>query len=161
MKEMNIYNLNQIKLFVYDFDGVMTNNKFTLDVHGNEQVSLNRSDGLAISMLKEIGYKQLIMSTENSQLVALRAKKLGIDYLIGIENKFDELRKYVSSLHLKFSQVAYVGNDTNDFEAMNLVHLRICPKDAQNSIKEICHLVLDKNGGEGVIREILFRLNGV
>jgi 3-deoxy-D-manno-octulosonate 8-phosphate phosphatase KdsC-like HAD superfamily phosphatase len=42
MIEENPYNFDQIKLFVYDFDGVMTNNKFILDTHGNEQVSLNR-----------------------------------------------------------------------------------------------------------------------
>ena len=56
--------MNKIKLIVYDFDGVMTDNCALVDEKGNELVKVNRSDGLAISKIKEKGIKQIILSTE-------------------------------------------------------------------------------------------------
>ena len=57
--------MNKINLIVYDFDGVMTDNCALVDEKGNELVKVNRSDGLAISKIKEKGIKQIILSTEN------------------------------------------------------------------------------------------------
>ena len=73
---MNNQNLNyeKIKLFVYDFDGVMTNNKAYVDNQGNEFVQVNRADGLGISE-KKIGFKQIILSSEKNLVVSARAKK--------------------------------------------------------------------------------------
>lgn len=42
----------KIKLIVYDFDGVMTNNRVYVDQHGNETVQVKRADGLGISGIK-------------------------------------------------------------------------------------------------------------
>tara|TARA_B110000967_G_scaffold207664_1_gene257587 strand:- start:1131 stop:1613 length:483 start_codon:yes stop_codon:yes gene_type:complete len=153
MKE-EISNLKQVRLFVYDFDGVMTDNTFILDEKGNEQVSLNRSDGLAVAEIKKRGYKQIILSTENSEIITLRARKLAINCLIGIDNKLLALKEYLNSEMLEFTEIAYVGNDNNDLEAMSHAKVRICPNDAQNSIKEISNIILERNGGQGVIREI-------
>ena len=150
----NISILKQVRLFVYDFDGVMTDNTFILDEKGNEQVSLNRSDGLAIAEIKKRGYKQIIISTENCDIIELRAKKLGIKCFIGIDDKLLALKEYLSSEMLEFTEIAYVGNDINDLEAMSHAEFRICPKDAANSIKEISNILLESNGGKGVIREI-------
>ena len=58
--------LKDIKLLVYDFDGVMTDNKVIVDENGKESVVCNRSDGLAIKLIKEMGIAQLIMSTERN-----------------------------------------------------------------------------------------------
>jgi len=149
-----ISSLKHIKLFVYDFDGVMTDNTFILDGKGNEQVSLNRSDGLAIAEIKKRGYKQIILSTENFNAITLRAKKLDIDCLIGIDDKLLALKKYLDYKMLEFTEIAYVGNDINDLEAMSHAKVRICPNDAENSIKEISNIILERNGGKGVIREI-------
>lgn len=152
--------LSNIKLFVYDFDGVMTDNTFTLDEQGKEKVALNRSDGLAVAEMKKRGYGQIILSTENSQIIKHRAKKLGIKSFIGIDDKLKTLKQYQQDQNLEFSQIAYVGNDINDFEAMSLAKVKICPNDAQNSIKKISDIILDQKGGKGVIREILFLLTG-
>jgi YrbI family 3-deoxy-D-manno-octulosonate 8-phosphate phosphatase len=138
--------ISRVKLFVYDFDGVMTNNTFILNEQGKEQVSLNRSDGLAVAQIKERGYKQIILSTENSKIISHRAKKLGITSLIGIDDKFKVLSEYLNAHNLEFSQIAYVGNDINDFDAMSNAAVKICPNDAQNSIKNISDIILEQNG---------------
>ena len=65
-----------IKCIFYDFDGVMTDNKVILSETGEELVTVNRSDGLAISYFKKLNVKQYIISTEKNQVVSKRAKSL-------------------------------------------------------------------------------------
>ena len=77
--------LKNIKLLVYDFDGVMTDNKVYIDQNGNEFVQVNRADGLAISEIKKLLIDQIIISTEKNSVVLLRAKKLGIKCFVGCE----------------------------------------------------------------------------
>lgn len=156
MKHKSIKN---IKLFVYDFDGVMTDNKVYLDQNGNEMVKVNRGDGLAVSEIKKLGYLQLILSTEQNIVVEKRASKLRIPFIQGSKNKSLELRSYCQTNKIDLSDVAFVGNDLNDFEVMKIVGFSICPSDAQSEIKLLADLVISKNGGDGVIRELLSKIN--
>ena len=83
-----------VKLIVYDFDGVMTDNKVILSEDGLESVIVNRSDGLAVSRLKSCGIPQVILSTEKNKVVAKRAQKLGIPLIQGVSDKSESLRRY-------------------------------------------------------------------
>jgi len=147
--------LNIYQLIVYDFDGVMTDNKAIVDQYGNESVIVNRSDGLAISKLREIGIQQVIMSTEENEVVQRRAGKLKIHCLNGIKNKLLILKKYLIENNIPNDKVIYFGNDINDLEAMRYIGLPIAPADAHKQIKEISKIVTEKRGGDGVIREFL------
>lgn len=149
-----------INLFIYDFDGVMTNNTFILDSNGEESVNLNRSDGMAIQMIKSLGIKQIIMSTENSDLVKYRANKLKIDCFFGVDNKLKKVNEIIKDNKLKPINIGYIGNDINDLEAMTKVGLRMCPSDSEKSILDICNYILDRKGGNGVIRELYFKITG-
>ena len=60
----------KIKLIVYDFDGVMTDNKVYVDQDGREMVQVNRSDGLGVSEIKKLGIEQIIISTEKNSVVS-------------------------------------------------------------------------------------------
>ena len=125
----------QIELLVYDFDGVMTDNTVYVNEEGNETVS-NRSDGLAISKIKKLSVKQIIISTEKSKVVSARAKKLNIDCFTGIENKESVLKEFCSQNEINLKKVGYVGNDINDLEAMKLVGTTFCPSDSHPKIKK-------------------------
>jgi len=144
-----------IKLIIYDFDGVMTNNKVYVDQNGKEMVQVNRGDGLGVSEIKKLGIKQIIISTEANPVVSKRAKKLGISCLQGIDNKKDALLDYCRENNFDLKQVAYVGNDINDKDVMETVSITFCPADAHDSIKGISNHVLKTKGGDGVIRELL------
>jgi len=146
--------LKNIKLIAYDFDGVMTDNSVYLDENGNEMVKVNRSDGLAISLIKNIGIDQIILSSENNPIVKKRADKLRIECIYGIENKAKSLKKYIEMKNIEPSNVAFVGNDINDLDVMKIVALSIAPDDANKVVKEIAHYITKSVGGKGVIREI-------
>ena len=150
--------MNSIKLLVYDFDGVMTDNKVYVDQNGNEMVQVSRADGLGIAEIRKLGIQQIILSTETNPVVSARAEKLDLFCLQGIDDKAQGLIDYCKNHHLGLGDVAYVGNDINDLEVMKLVGTTFCPADAHTSIKEISQYILESKGGDGVAREIFDKL---
>jgi 3-deoxy-D-manno-octulosonate 8-phosphate phosphatase (KDO 8-P phosphatase) len=144
-----------IKLIVYDFDGVMTDNKVYVNQNGDEMVQVNRADGLGVSEIKKTGIEQIVISTEINPVVSTRAKKLGINCLQGIDNKKDALEGYCFDNQIDLKNVIYIGNDINDKEVMGIVGKTYCPADAHDSIQSISNYVLKTKGGDGVIRELL------
>ena len=147
--------ISEIELFVYDFDGVMTDNKVIVDQYGNESVVVNRGDGLAISCFEKKKIPQLILSTETNPVVQKRADKLKIECLHGIESKKDALVQYLNEKEIDNNNVLYVGNDLNDLEVMEFVGIPIAPADADKRVKSISKIVTKAKGGDGVIRELL------
>ena len=147
--------MKSISLIIYDFDGIMTDNKVYIDQNGNETVQVNRADGLGVAEIKKLGLQQIIVSTEMNPVVSVRAKKLNLPYLQGVENKSFAISKYCKQNKISMNNVAYVGNDINDYEAMKIVGTTFCSADAHQKIKLISHHVLMSKGGEGVVREIL------
>lgn len=149
---------SKIKLIIYDFDGVMTDNTFILDKYGNESVKLNRSDGFAISELKKLNIKQIILSTEKNNIVKIRARKLKINCYNDIKNKEIFLKEYSVRKNIKFGEICYVGNDINDYDAMKNCKYKFCPSDAVTKIKKISDFILPSKGGDGVIRDFYEKL---
>ena len=151
--------LKNIDLIVYDFDGVMTDNKVYLDQDGKETVQVNRGDGLGISEIKKLGIEQIIISTEKNPVVMKRSEKLGIGCMQGIENKKAALIDYCENNNFDLQNVAYVGNDINDKEVMEIAGTTYCPLDAHKSIQDISDNILKTKGGDGVVRELLDLIN--
>tara|TARA_B100001113_G_C21118406_1_gene626339 strand:- start:705 stop:1184 length:480 start_codon:yes stop_codon:yes gene_type:complete len=154
---MKIFN-RKISLIVYDFDGVMTDNRAMIFNNGDEAVFINRSDGLAIEKIKSLGIIQIIISTEKNNIVLKRAKKLNIPAINGVRSKVKELKKYVENNEISLSETAFVGNDLNDLDVMNVVGLRIAPSDSAKEILNIADYITKTKGGFGVIREFYSKL---
>ena len=147
--------LENIDAFIFDFDGVLTNNLVFVDQDGKESVSCNRSDGLAFDVLRKLKKPSYILSTEKNPIVSARAKKLKIQAIQGVEDKVEELLSLAKSKGYNLSRVLYVGNDINDYKAMKLCGYSACPSDSHEKIRSIATFVLQKKGGNGVIRELL------
>ena len=147
-------NIKDFELIVYDFDGVMTDNKVYVDQDGKEMVQVNRADGLGVSIIKKLGIEQIIISSERNPVVSVRAKKLKIFCINKVDDKKNILLEFCVKNNFSLQNVAYVGNDINDLEVITIVGYSFCPADAHESIKEIADYVLQKSGGNGVIREL-------
>ena len=132
----------------------MTDNKVYVDQNGNELVQVSRADGLGVSEIKKLGIEQIIISTETNLVVSKRAQKLGIKCLQGIENKKKILLDFCKNNNYDLQNVAYIGNDINDKDVMEIVGISFCPADAHQSILNISDHVLITKGGDGVIREL-------
>ncbi len=143
----------EIRLALYDFDGVMTDNKVMIYENGFESVIVNRSDGLAVKLINELNVKQIIVSSESNKVVNKRAQKLGIECKQNVENKASAVEKLSKDLSIMKDEIAFIGNDLNDFEAMKIVGFPLCPSDASQEIKDISKEILPSKGGSGVIRD--------
>ena len=144
-----------IELIIFDFDGVLTDNKVIVDQLGNESVIVNRTDGLAFDVLKKLDYKLFILSTEKNPVVTARANKLSIPVIQGTDRKKDILLKMHEKKQIDLTKTMYIGNDLNDYNAMKICSTKCCPADSHPKIKEISDIVLTTNGGNGVVREIV------
>ena len=148
-------NINDIKVFVFDFDGVLTNNMVYLDQNGKESVSCSRGDGLAFDVLRKLKKTAYILSTEKNTVVSARAQKLQISVLQGAENKVSGIQEIIKKENCKLENILYVGNDLNDYRVMDICGFTACPADSHKKIKQISSIVLKTNGGCGVVRELL------
>jgi len=149
-----------IDLIVYDFDGVMTDNRVLTLQDGTEAVFANRSDGFAVRRMNEMGIKQVIISTETNPVIKARAEKIGIPCLQGIGNKLTILKKYISENNIDKGKVVFIGNEINDVEAMSYVGLPVAPADAYPEVKDMAMIVLKARGGKGVVREFFSLIKG-
>jgi D-sedoheptulose 7-phosphate isomerase len=147
-----------LDLIVYDFDGVMTDNRVYVSQSGDEAVSCNRSDGLAVGMIRGAGVPQLIISTEVNEVVSARARKLGLDVIQACDDKAQSLAEFCDNNNYNLSRVLYVGNDVNDLAAMRLAGYPVSPSDGHPSIRSMAKIVVSAPGGAGVIRELADRL---
>ncbi len=153
--------MKEIKLIVYDFDGVMTDNHVFVDENGKETVMVNRGDGWGVNMIRDMGIRQVIISTEVNPVVARRAAKLKLDVIHGVDDKRITLIKYCEQEGIDLQDVMYIGNDLNDYEAMNVAGVKGVPADAEPEVKRIADWVSKKNGGDGVVRDLARTLSEV
>jgi YrbI family 3-deoxy-D-manno-octulosonate 8-phosphate phosphatase len=147
--------ISDIDVFVFDFDGVLTNNLVYLDQDGRESVCLSRSDGLAFDALRKLDKHSLILSTEKNPVVNFRAEKLKIKAIFGVKDKAKVFLNLAERNGYNLDKVLYVGNDINDYNIMRCCGISVCPADSHIKIKEISDIVLNTCGGKGVVRELL------
>lgn len=150
-----------VKLIVYDFDGVMTDNRVFVDQEGRESVAANRSDGLGIGIIKKLGIIQTILSTETNPVVKARAAKIGIQATQAVADKGATIVELAASNDVSLAEVLFMGNDINDATAMNLCGFKVAPADAHPSILALADYVTEAHGGFGAIRELADVLRAV
>ncbi|MDC1450359.1 HAD hydrolase family protein [Candidatus Thioglobus sp.] len=153
--------IDNVQVFVFDFDGVLTNNLVHLDQDGKEFVTCSRSDGLAFDVLRKLNKSVYILSTERNSVVTARANKLNIKAIQGVSNKVKSLSEAAKKDNFEMQNVLYVGNDLNDYKVMQSCGFSVCPSDSHQKIKEISDIILETTGGNGVVRELLENILGL
>ena len=148
-----------IKLFATDVDGVLTDAGMYYDNNGNELKKFNTHDGMAFKILKEKGIFTAMITSEKTNIVKLRASKLQVDYLFqGVKGgeKLEVLKKICIEKNMSLSEVAYIGDDINDYNVLSSVGFPACPMNAITNIKNIEGIThLSKSGGDGAVREFV------
>jgi N-acylneuraminate cytidylyltransferase len=145
-------------LVVFDFDGVMTDNRVWVGEHGDEWVACNRSDGLGLERLRRLGLDLFVLSTEPNSVVASRCRKLGLPFEQGVRDKADRLQSLLRERGVAPSDVVYVGNDINDTDCMRIVGCGVAVADAHPDVRRAADVRLTRPGGHGAVRELCDRL---
>ncbi len=148
--------MDNIKLIVSDIDGVWTDGSFYYDANGDALRKFSTKDSFGVSLCRLANIPLLIVSGEESNIVQKRLIKLGVDnFRLGTLNKLEYLSSYCSNHNINISDVAYLGDDMNDYNLIDQVGIFACPADAYIKVKERSHLVLKTSGGYGVFREFV------
>lgn len=149
----------QIKLFLCDVDGTLTDGGMYYSETGDEQKRFNTRDGMGFQLLREACIKTGIITSENTRIVENRAKKLKLDYLRQSKRdggKVAAAQEICDELGITLSEVAYIGDDINCFDLLSAVAVAACPADAMPKVKAIPGIrVMTKKGGEGCVREFI------
>jgi N-acylneuraminate cytidylyltransferase len=144
----------RIELVVFDFDGVMTDNRVWVDENGHEQVAANRSDSEGLAQMRKAGVEAMVLSKETNPVVAARCRKLNLPMLQGINDKAMVLRNYLKEAQVDPQHVVYLGNDTNDLPCFEVVGCAVAVADSQPVVLRQADLVLSRAGGHGAVREL-------
>lgn len=151
--------LKNIRAVVLDVDGVLTNGQLIYDSSGNEYKSFSVLDGLGIKKLMAIGIQVAIVTGRESNIVARRAKELGIEHVYqDVSAKDEVLNALVGTLGIPSVETLYIGDDEPDMPAMRIVGVAVAVANAVDAVKTIADYVTEKPGGEGAVREVCERL---
>ncbi len=144
------------KLILTDIDGVWTDGGMYYDQTGNEWKKFNTSDSAGVLFAKKLNIPVGIITGEDTEIVKKRAKKLKINFLfMGVSDKVKIAHQIIEKLNISFEEVAYIGDDINDFFLLKKVGFSASPQNAPDYIKNIVDFVTKKKGGEGAFREFV------
>jgi 3-deoxy-D-manno-octulosonate 8-phosphate phosphatase (KDO 8-P phosphatase) len=143
-----------VRLVVFDFDGVFTDNTVWTDDAGNEWVRSWRGDGLGLEKLRQAGIPSWVVSTEIHPVVSRRCEKLGIPCRQGLTDKQAALEALANEVGVALRDVAYVGNDVNDAGCLRVVGIPIVVQDAHPDVVPLARYRTRTAGGFGAVREV-------
>lgn len=146
--------LAAVRLVVFDFDGVFTDNAVWVFEDGREAVRCTRADGIGLDMLRRLGIALAIISTETNPVVSARARKLKLRCIQSCADKRAAVAELAAELGVALTETAFVGNDVNDLPALQVVGVPVVVADAHTDV--LAHAVLrtHRPGGHGAVREL-------
>ncbi len=156
--------MKNIKVFLTDVDGCMTDGGMYYTESGDEFKRFCVYDGMGIVLLRKAGVPCGILTSENTNIGLKRGKKLGLEYVYtgvgrvvdGVKmTKLDAAKKICEELGITLENVCFVGDDVNDLDLLQQAGVAACPANAVAVVKAVTGIIqLTKKGGEGAIREI-------
>lgn len=147
--------LRRLRLFAMDVDGVLTDGGMYYGESGEELKKFHTRDGMGIKLLQAEGIVTAIVTMEQTKLVARRADKLGIQEVHqGAHDKLTVLHEITRRYRMSLEDIAYIGDDINDLEALQAVGFSCAPADCVEAVRQIVQYVCQRKGGEGAVREV-------
>ncbi|MDO7172719.1 acylneuraminate cytidylyltransferase [Mariniflexile sp. AS56] len=144
----------KITHIVLDVDGVFTDGTITYTKDGEHTKGFDMRDGMGLEILRQFNIEVMIMTSEQSELVAKRMQKLKINHVfLGVKDKYSLLQHVLKDQNISLNNVAYLGDDVNDLTNICSVGWSLTPNNATDVVKQHADIVLSKNSGAGAIRE--------
>jgi len=147
-------NSEKITHLILDVDGVFTDGTVAYSKEGELSKNFDMRDGMALEILRQFNVEVMVMTSEQSELVAKRMKKLKIEHVfLDVKDKYSLLQHLVLEHNISINNIAYMGDDVNDLTNICSVGWSLVPNDAKDVVKLNADVVLSKNSGAGAIRE--------
>jgi 3-deoxy-D-manno-octulosonate 8-phosphate phosphatase (KDO 8-P phosphatase) len=144
------------RLLIMDVDGVLTDGRIIQDGHGHELKVFDVKDGHGIVMAHRAKLRTALISGRESETITRRAEELGIELVFQkIWNKLEVYEKILVDTELIHDEVAYIGDDLIDIPLLRRVGLAVAVADAVDEVKAAAHLITQRPGGQGAVREVI------
>lgn len=148
--------MNDIKAFIFDIDGVLTDGTVHIAEDGQLLRQMNIKDGYAMKVAIDKEYPICIISGGSNEGVRIRLQNLGIkDVYLATPDKVEKFHEICDAYQLKPEEILYMGDDIPDYLVMQKVGLPTCPQDAVQEIKGISKYISHANGGKGAVRDVI------
>jgi 3-deoxy-D-manno-octulosonate 8-phosphate phosphatase (KDO 8-P phosphatase) len=146
----------QIRLVLFDVDGVLTDGKILMHADGSESKQFDIKDGSAIVWAMRLGIQVGFLSARSSAATSQRAAQLGITLVHqGVASKLETYDLIADSLMLDDAHIAYMGDDILDLPVLARVGLATAPADAAEDVRRRVHWVSAARGGDGAARSVI------
>lgn len=156
LKKASNAELSNIKMFLTDCDGCLTDGGMYYSENGDELKKFNAKDGMGFRLLREKGIITGIITGETRNLNRSRAEKIKVDILeAGIQDKLATVKTLCEKYRIDLQNVAYVGDDINDLDVVKAVGFGCCVADGVQEVKDAAVYVTKRNGGQGAVREVI------
>ena len=143
-------------MLLLDVDGVMTNGQVFLMPGGEEGKMFCIADGFGIVSAMKCGIRIGIISGRSSAALQLRCKELQIeDLYMDRMDKLPVLEEIAARHRLSVEEIAFIGDDLPDLPVLERVGLSVAPANAHHHVKTRVDLVLERQGGDGAVRECI------
>ncbi len=154
--EKRIINLKDIKYWILDVDGTMTDGSIYYDENGNELKKFNTKDAAGFFAIHAMDMKIIVLTGRECKATTRRMEEMKVDHLCqNIKQKVQFLNEFIVEHNISTNELAYIGDDLNDLQAMQMTGFRACPADACEEVKACSDYVSSIKGGQGVIRDVV------
>lgn len=144
------------KIWIIDVDGTLTDGGIYYDNNENEIKKFNTKDAAGFFALHFLGAKSVVITGRKCKATERRLKELNVSHIFqGVKNKKQFLEEFLINNEIAFNDVAYIGDDLNDFAIMQNCGFKACPADSCNEIKSIADYISHIKGGNGAVRDII------
>ena len=154
----------QVRLFLSDVDGTLTDGGMYYGESGEEMKKFNTRDGMGFALLREKGILTGIVTSEDTALVSRRAAKLKLDFLVqgkAFGSKLEAVRALCREKGIALEEVAYIGDDINCVDLLQAVGFAACPADAMPGVKALPGIYVSPlSGGQGCVRDFIVQILG-
>jgi 3-deoxy-D-manno-octulosonate 8-phosphate phosphatase (KDO 8-P phosphatase) len=145
-----------VRLFVFDVDGVLTDGTIMIAGEGDYSRRMNVKDGYALQLARKKGYDIMIISGSDAPAVEVRMRKLGINEVhMKVTHKLKYLVEYMNAHNYDRAQVLFMGDDLPDIEAMQYAGVACCPADAVPEAKAVANYISSFKGGDTCVRDVI------
>lgn len=143
-------------MLVMDVDGTLTDGKIYMSAGGELFKAFDIKDGYSIYTLDKHGIIPVIITGRESEIVSNRAKELKIrEVHQDVHDKVAKLKEVIDKYNFSLAEVAYIGDDYNDKQCIDICGLTGCPADAEVEISKYVDFVCKSKAGEGAVREFI------
>ena len=147
--------ISKIKIVLTDIDGVLTDGGLYYTEDGMVMKKFFVRDGMGAVLLQEKGIEVGILTSDKSEIATARGKRLNFELVYSaVKNKKETIEEICSLRKIRPENIAFIGDDVNDLEALKIVGLSVCPGNAIDSVTAIVDYVCKKEGGNGAFREL-------